>query len=443
MIVLRQSAVILGLQWLLAPLQLLTAAVVARSVGPEGKGVLFLLGGVTAVVTTLASIGMSSGAFVVYKQGRRSAGEVLGTTIVVSTFSFALIVLLYALVADGFVRVFLGAAETSGVEQIWIVLALACVLPTVLVNVGDVLLIADDAMDLYALRSAGTSLLGLLSTWILTVGISLGVTGVLLSQSLACLFGAVIVLVWLRRKAGLGGMRVSIAAARDVLSVGVQQYGVSFVALVAKRFDVFFIAAFLSVREAGYYAIARMLHDAFVSVPRATMWPLASSLCAADLSERSNFARVLRVQLLSMIVVTAAFVPLAPVVVPLVFGLAFIPAVGPVQWAMLGVIAAPIVISTNAAFTADGRPSQSLGPAIVATIVQIALNFALVPSWGVSGSAIALSANHFVLGGIQLAMVRSGHRVTTSAMLIPSREDLHDLKVGFVALTSRIVRMTR
>lgn len=421
----RQSAVIFVLGWLLLPLQFVTAALVARSLGPERKGLLFLLGGLTAVVATLTSLGLPSAAIVLYKQKRRSAEEILGTVLLVTVVTLVVVALVYATFAGVFTRLFLGELETVRIRPIWIALALAAVLPNAILAVGDVLLISDDAMKLYAVRSLGTALVALLLTWALVFGLRWGVTGVLVSQPLAALFGIGVLVRWASRKGLHRSVRFSGSTAPDLLRIGVQQWGISLVSLVAKRFDGFLIATLLSVRDAGFYSVASSIQTSLVNLPRATMWPLVSSLADGDPSRLKELPRAARIQTAAMILVTLVSYASAGLAIRVLFGPDFDAAVTPTRWALLGIAATPSTICANALFTARGRPGISLVAAILATALQVTLNFVLVPRWGASGSALALTVSTAVGGVIQLIFVGLVGGIGIRQMLVPTRADVH------------------
>jgi O-antigen/teichoic acid export membrane protein len=437
MSVFRQSAIIYGLGWLLSVLQFLTSAAVARAVGPEGQGILLLLSGLTAIMSSLTNLGAATGAAVLYKRGSHTAGQLVGTVLALTAAALVFVGASYVFFSHGFLRLFLGEVKSFPVNPIWIALSLLPVLPSALLAVGDVLLIADDAMGLYALRSTGTAILGLLFTWLLAFGLRMNVTGVLLSQPLAMVYGVAVLFVWLARKGAIKTLRFSVGTLRDLLRIGLQQYALALVSLVAKRFDGFLIATLLSVREAGYYSIATTLQNIILNVPRATMWPLVSALSENDPSRRDVFARASRVQCALLAVAAAAFALIAPFFVRIVYGAPFVPAASPLRWVLIGVVAMPVIVSSNAYFTARGEPGQTILPAIVATAIQVGLNLALVPRFGVVASALALSLNNVIVALLQLVVVRARGEVSLRQMLVPTRGDVATIRSLAGALMAR------
>ena len=440
MSVLRQSAIIFVLGWLLAPLQFVTSVIVARAVGPEGKGILALLAGVTVVLTSLATPGIASGAAAIYHQRRFEPRAVVGSAIALTALSAALVLGAYAAAGDAFARLLLSDRDLAGVDPLWIVIAVAAVGPAALSALGDVILVVENAMRVYAWRTAVTGLLGLALTWVLTFQLDMGLTGVLVSQPLSLLCGLGMLAVWMRRQPHLRTLRMSGAAAGAVLRVGVQQYALGVIALIAKRVDIFLIARLLSVEEAGYYAAALLIPQILIGIPRATMWPLVASFAGSSTADPQLLARASRIQVFVLALMTLALLPVASVLVRVMFGDAFAPAAAPLRWALAGVCATPVTISINAFLTARGRPGLSIASAVTGTGVQIALTLLLIRTWGSAGSAAALSANYVTTAAVQLLVVRAERAVSARAMLVPTREDLEHVWAMAAARVRRLRR---
>jgi O-antigen/teichoic acid export membrane protein len=436
--VVRQSSVILALGWLLTPLQFLTSAAVARAVGPEGRGVLYLLAGVTALLTVVTSFGATAAVAVVYRQRKHPPGAILGAILTLALGSALLVILAYLSLSQLFVDLFLGRSLTVPVDRLWIVLALTIVPLTTLTDVGDVLLIGEDAMKTFALRSSGTALAAITLTWLLAFVLKLGVTGVLLAQALSLLFGLGVFGWWFLRRHGLRQLGCSWAVVRDLLRVGLQQLGVSLIGFVSKRFDAFIIARLLTLRDAGYYAVAGSIQTLFVNIPRSTVWPMVFKLGGDDPRRHEVLAQSTRLLMLVVGLGSLLFLAVAPVAVVLIFGAPFAPAVAPVCWALLGVFVTPIIVGTNALHTSRGRPARMIVASLPAAAVQVGLNFLLVPWLGASGSAIALSANYLTTAAIQLVQLgRDPEAPPLRAMLIPTRQDLAAVRAAIAARLSR------
>jgi O-antigen/teichoic acid export membrane protein len=424
--VLRQSAVILAFGWALAPLQFLTAVIVARAVGPEGKGALALLTGLIAILASVAGLGIPSGAAVLYRQQLRSRAEVIGTALALTVTSSVLLFGVFLWGGVSVLRALLSDRDLAMLQPEWILLALIAVVPTALSSVADVILIAANAMRLYAVRTAMSGLLGVAITWILTLHLGWGVAGALASYPVAAGLGLVVFGYWWRHQDDLGPVAFTGACSRALLRVGVQQHAIAIIALFAKRLDVFLIASMLTLPDAGFYAAGILIPQAIISIPRATMWPLVASLSTKGTEVPDAVAQVSRLQLLLMAIGSLALWPLAPTIVSTLFGEAFTPSTAPFRWALLGLPFTPVTITVNAILTARSRPGLSIFSALVGAGAQLFLTILLIPTWGTSAGAAALSANFITTALIQLVIVRS-QGVSVLAMVVPTRRDFADL----------------
>jgi O-antigen/teichoic acid export membrane protein len=424
--VISQSAVILSLGWFVAPLQFLTAVIVARTVGPEGKGALALLTGLTAILVSLIGLGLPSGVAVLYRAGLQPKAEVVGTALSVTAASSALLLLACIFGWTTVVLAVLSERELASLQPVWILLAVAAVAPAAFSAVADVVLITANAMPLYAVRSASSGLLAVALTWLLTFYLGWGVTGALASYPIAALFGLAMFAYWWGTQEDLGRLRSSMRCAGGLLRVGMQQHAISLVALCSKRLDVFLIASVLSLQDAGFYAAGILIPQAIVSIPRATMWPLVSALPSGRTDVPDAVAQISRLQVLLMALISLALFPLAALIVTTLFGEAFAPAVAPFRWALAGLAFTPVTITVNAILTARSQPGLSILSAVLGAGIQLIVMIVLIPKWGTSGAAAALSANFITTAVVQLAILRS-RGIRSGALLIPRPHDFGDL----------------
>lgn len=422
----RQSAIILALGWMLAPLQFLTAIIVARAVGPEGKGALALLTGLTAILVSLVGLGIPSGAAVLYPHGPRSRAEVIGTALAVTTASCVALFVACAWGGSRYLLAVLSENDRANLEWSWIVLAFVAVAPAALVAVADVILIAANAMRVYAVRTAVNGLGAVALTWILTFHLGWGVAGALASYPLAATASLGVFGYWWWNAEERRLVRVTTGCAWALLRVGVQQHAIGIIALVAKRIDVFLLAGMLTLQDAGFYAAGILIPQAIVGIPRATMWPLVSSLASNPTAVPEAVAQISRLQVLLMALISLLLFPAVPGIVDTLFGGAFAPSIAPFRWALVGLAFTPVTITVNAILTARGEPGLSILSAVVGTGIQLTLMILLIPRFGASASAAALSANFITTALVQLIIVRS-RGVRVGALLIPRLPDIADM----------------
>lgn len=429
--VLGQSALLLALNWFLAPLSFLTGAVVARAVGPEGKGVLFLLSGLLGVLSSLFGLGLPTAAAYFYKQGRWSLGQIMSVCLLLAGLSMVAAVILFMSLSGLFIRVFVGHTENIVVQPVWIWLTLATFSLTLVAAPGEVLLIVDGAMKLYTIQKLGYGFLSIALTWLLALALAWGVTGVLLSQLLAAVLPIGVVIYWMIRKRSQTRFDLKLGTVKSMLAVGLQQYGISLVAMVAKRFDAFLISGLLSVREAGYFSIAYLLFNVLTDVPRVTMWPMVARLTGNTRPDRHRvLAMATRIQLALMALMALVVGILAPWLIQIFYGDAFLPAVVAVWGFLPAFLMVPIIVSGNAYLTSRGVPGKIIPATIVATVAQVIISSALVPRIGILGSALGFATGQAVVAVWVVLWLVQFERLPLGNLLFISRGDLGQI-IGY------------
>ncbi len=442
LIVFKQSAIVLALNWMVTFLNLITYVLVVRALGAEGSGVLVLLTGVSGVLLSLFGLGLPSAAAYFYKQERYPVGQIMAVCLVLAVLSTAAAALLFLFLSGDFIRVFMGSTEKIIVQPIWIWLTLASLLPGLISPLGDVLLIVDGDMKLYVLKNIFSGLLGITLTWLFVLALALGITGVMLSQLLTSVMPVGVLAYWLAKKRAPTGIHLSLSVVKDMLRVGLQQYGVSLVAMVAKRFDIFLIAGMLNVREVGYFSIAYMLFSQLANIPQATMWPLVSKLTGPEGrdSKQRQIAAASRIQFTLMLLLISGFGLVVPWFIRIAYGDAFLPATGAV-WAILPAVAVtPIIVSSSAFFVSQGKPGAVFVPAIVAVVAQVITSLVLLPRIGIVGNSLGFAVNQVVVACLLLWSVSRSANIPIGQMLLISHVDVRQIySYGLGLLRQRLV----
>jgi O-antigen/teichoic acid export membrane protein len=123
-----------------------------------------------------------------------------------------------------------------------------------------------------------------------------------------------------------------------------------------------------------------------------------------------------------------------PVLLPLVFGSAFEGSVQPFLLLLPGALGALLLaIFTNALVASSAPGLSSVGP-VVSLVVGLALDFALIPSFGASGAAAAASAAFIAGGATALLAYRSRDPFRWRELVSLRRSDLDLLRALFAAL---------
>jgi len=405
------------------------ALLVARSLGPAGRGsVAFIT--VTALVTSrVAKVGLGQATSVLAAQRPGARAMLLSNLL---AFSLATSLAAGALVVGA---LYLLDAEPVGLGETELAILMAGIVAASLVD--DNFLIGCGRLR----ESAAISATG---GWLYALGLVAVLAVASLSVETAALAWVAAHLVWAALLAGVG-LRASGASlpSRRLLSesvgFGVRAWPGSVSLFLNARLDQILVGLIASDVALGLYAVAVNGAEILMFLPTA----IATSLLPAVARERGlgsvdrtlrSFRAALLLTSFSMIVAAS----LGWLLIPAAFGAEFSDSVEPFMWLLPGALGyTALSIFSNSLLAAHAPGASSAGSA-AALGAGLALDLALIPVFGASGAAAAASAA-FIAGGATVAVLyqrRTGFRWGEA---IPSGADLAFLRL----VAARAVRRGR
>ena len=162
--------------------------------------------------------------------------------------------------------------------------------------------------------------------------------------------------------------------------------------VVSGRIDQVFIKHFIDTTAVGLYSVAVQLTEIWQVVPQMLLATLFPALVNAHLAQNNYGKRILAlVTLLGLYSfgISLATTLLAPVLVPLIYGVAFsasIPLLQIYTWSFFGTVAGFLI--TNVLVTENKRLIQVV-VGVVPMVLNIILNLILIPQAGAAGAAWA------------------------------------------------------
>lgn len=162
--------------------------------------------------------------------------------------------------------------------------------------------------------------------------------------------------------------------------------------LVSGRIDQIFLKHFIDTTAVGFYSVAVQLTEIWQVLPQILLAALFPALVNAHLSQNNYGKRILALLALLGLYslgVSLATTILAPVLVPLIYGVAFTASIPLVQiyiWSLFGTVAGFLI--TNVLVTENKRLIQVV-VGVVPMVLNIVLNLILIPQAGAAGAAWA------------------------------------------------------
>jgi O-antigen/teichoic acid export membrane protein len=171
-------------------------------------------------------------------------------------------------------------------------------------------------------------------------------------------------------------------------------WGVSSLAFITAYADTLFLGAYRSVLDVGYYSTAMTLARTLLLAGSALTFvflPLAARLARQRQIGllRTAYTVATRWILVVSIPLFLLFFLLPSESVTAIFGAKYLPAAGALQLLSLTAFVASLVGPSNACLAGLERDRAQLASAGFSAVTNVALSFALIPTYGVIGAAIA------------------------------------------------------
>ena len=382
-----------------AILSLGSILIVARELGPEGRGHVALLTAVALLLGNLATAG-------VQEANANFAAKDPSTRRALATNSLLLALVLGAIAAGALALLLWAVPDAVGDDTsrklLWATVAFV---PLIILEIyllylaqADYAFVVTNVAMLLAPAVAFTGNALFALTDVLTVrnAIAVWLAGQVASTTLLVWFVA-------RRLAGFG--RADLGLARRSLGFGLRAYVGRVMQLGNYRLDQWLLGAISGTRALGLYSVAVAWAEALWYLPTALAAVQRPDLVRSDTrTAGERAARVFRGSILVTAISAVLMIALAPFLCTVIFGEPFRDSVGQLRVLVLGAFGMVAAKLLGNALVARGRPglqSVAVGVGFIGTVV---LDVLLIPPFAGMGAAIASSVA-YTAGGATMAVI--------------------------------------
>lgn len=367
----------------------LASILVARALGTEGKGILYLLMLLPSFVVGLGGMGLRASA--VYFAGRGTNLASLGRILV----SAGLVLGTVYLGAGYLARGWLERVVLQGLQPEWILLALAMIPFMLFRAYGDGILQGVRRFDLFVFVQSASGILRLL---LLVLGLMILDQGLLWAIWTYVASAVVPALITMVMAARIFARNVGTEATpRDVVRYGLAGHVGNLAQRANLRLDVFILNPYVGPSGVGIYSVATMLGQLSWHIPNALGQALLPKVAGATPREAGAVTALLsRVTLAMALALTGTLVLLSSWLIRWLFTEDFLGAVPALYWLAPGLVALSVSKIVTKYLAGVGRPELNSLASFGALAVNLPLLFWLVPSYGIVGASAATSAAYIV-----------------------------------------------
>ena len=414
-----------GVNIILLPLGIATSVLIARSVGPTGKGSFDLIIATAALLAMVLGLSLPPGITYVVAQGKVSSNVLAWQLVLVSVLQalFALVIV-SLLQLSGYSHIFLPD------WGLWIVAGLVIYVWVEMLNKFWGSILAGQQQIAVVNNS---ELVGRMTQFLMLFIVA---GGLYLSEKrlsvsllfLVSLSATILISVLLLSSLGLkfepsrdlSGLKAAFAFALPC-------YGANTAQFLNYRLDVFVVGFFAGATSVGRYTLAVSLGQLLWLMSNSVASVLLPKVAAAtDVGDSvMHTTRVTRLSLWATGICALGLALLATQAIPLLYGEPFRPSIAALLWLLPGIVIFSIANVLAAYIAGIGKPQLNLWVSGVSLIITIALDLALIPKLNIVGASIASTVSYSVSAVMLIVFFTRETGASLRQVLLPNSEDLN------------------
>jgi O-antigen/teichoic acid export membrane protein len=370
-----------------------TSLLVARALGPDGRGVVTAILVVPQLVQTLAELGIRQATNQMLNSGAIADREIVGAV--------ACLFIISSILGASITFGLLLSTEAPGIGSVERLLAAILVPLYVIHSYGQGILAGKQLMGSFANVQWIPNALTFVSTGLLCGVFNLGVRGALLGLVIGYIPTSLVLPVLIRRIAPIRPRFIA-SVCIEIIRRGIEYACALFLITLQYRVGVIVLKEYSTSVEIGMFSVGTTVAEAIWQLPAAIGLAVFSRSAAAR-SEDSfplKVARLFRVMIVLGTGMGLALHALAPLVIPALFGSEFAASVPVVRMMLPGIVAMISFKVLNMDLAGRGRPWLALIAVVPGTVANAILGLLLVEPLGAFGAAIASSAAFILTGAL-------------------------------------------
>lgn len=396
------------------------SVIIARLLGPAGKGIYTLSILLPSLIVTFTNLGV--GPATVYYIGRQkySLSEIFGNNVIVS-----LVLSVFSIIIGLVIIFFFKEPVFSGISRRYLLLTLALIPINLFFSYTNAILLGLQKIKEYNVVSVvqTSSFLGLIviAIWWRRSGIE----GAILAGIVANLLVDLLLFFWVKRFTQGIIFQINKSYIKNSFLYGIKAHLSNVLSFLHLRLDVFLISAFINPLAVGYYSIAVGIAEKLWLISQSASTVLFPKVASEKDEKRRKEFTPLVSHMTIFVTALGALVTffLSRWLVIFFFSKAYLPAVRPLHILLLGAVAVSGGRVLGNDFAGRGRPMLNTYLNTISVVINLGLNLLWIPRFGIIGAAWATTVSYIaaLIGAVIVYSRVSGNPWTK--ILLPQRGD--------------------
>lgn len=399
----------------------LSSIVLARVLGPEGKGIYAMATLLPGLIVTFGNLGIGPATAYYTARGKFALRDILASNLILG------VVISIAGVAVGLtVALLLHNAAFPGVARMYLLFALLLVPAELAFGFLQNILLGAQRFWEYNLASVFHAVLLLALLLLLLLALSAGIVGALASAIGAWLIADIALGLWILRISGPLSLRLDPLYARCVLVYGLQAHAANILGFLNYRADMLIVNLFLNPTAVGLYSVAVAAGETLWLISYAASTVLFPKVAGEteDGKKRQITPFVARSVLLFTASGALLLFLLSRWFVTFLYSSSYAGAIAPLRALLPGIVALAVWRPLANDLAGRGKPLLNSYIMAVSVAANVGFNVLLIPRFGVEGAAWASTISYAMSLAIILPVYCRMSGNTVASVLIPHSADL-------------------
>ena len=368
-------------------LGLLIGIIIARTLGPSGKGLLAIIAMVGTVVLILTNLGI--GAFNAYAISNKSVKkeDIIGNSfwlgLMIGTIGF-LIILILALNFPIFFR---------NIPRSYLLIYLLSLPFMFWSNFFSSILTGEQKfrkLNIFIIIGQAVNLVGVA---LLLLVFKLNVFYVLVWYASVNIINALLPMGFIFLTDDFH-FSFDLKVLKKSLDYGFKICLVGIFSFLILRVDLYMVNFFKGAAEAGFYSLASSFGSIFFILPSSIAMVIFPKINIEKKQKKESIAKYSRISLFLVSLMAIGTLLFIKLIIGLLYGQAFLPSVQPIIFLLPGLIAWSVVVVLGQYFFSIGYPLKLTISWFLVAILNIVLNFIYIPQYGMIAAALSSTVSY-------------------------------------------------
>lgn len=399
----------------------IVSILLARLLGPEGKGMIAAIFVFPLLMVSLADMGIRQSTAYYVGKGQHKISDII------SSIAFLWLITSFVAIILVFIYYALGPSD----KYPWIVLtvALAAIPIKLIEQYAKGIMLGKNQISTINISQLIQLAANIISVLVLVWFLDLGVLGAAIVQIVTALTIAIYYLIKVRIYHQIKIKPIS-PIPKLLFLKGFSFAAVLFISNLNYKIDIMILDRMVIPSEIGIYSVGVNFAELLWQIPSAIGMVIFSKSTTTKKSMDSvnRSTAVLRLVLPSMVICSLIIAVFAPLVIRMFYGVDFTEAGNILRILLPGTCVITVFKVLQSDLAGRGYPLFALRVLVITVLINVFLNFILIPEYGIYGAAIA-SAVSYVLTGVGIGFVYSRkEKIPLKDILFLKKSDIDRVK---------------